>query len=163
MTCDEVAHHLDAFVDGELPGATLLDVARHASGCTTCDGAVRALAILQQRIASAAEADATSLDLSGVWPAVEAGIARNESRAAWTRRLTGAPVWAAAFALAAGALFWVRSGTVPGESVRVAIPARPNQAVIERLDSEAHIDIRRERKNGTTLIMVSDDGGEAAR
>ena len=162
MTCDEVARHLDAFVDGELPGATLLEVARHASGCTACDDAVRALAILQQRISSAAEADAASLDLSGVWPAVEAGIERDESRAAWTRRLAGAPVWAAAFALAAGALVWVRSSTVPGGAVHVAMPSRPNQAIIERLDSEAHIDIRRERKNGTTLIMVSDDGGEAA-
>lgn len=162
MTCAEVERHLDAFVDGELPSAALVDVARHASGCAACDEAVRRLAVLQQCVASTAESDAASLDLSGVWRAVETGIERDESRATWTRRLGAAP-WAAAFALAAGALFWVRAASGPVEATRVAAQPRRNQAVIERLDSEARIELRRERKNGTTLIMVSDDGGEAAR
>ncbi|HZP43232.1 MAG TPA: zf-HC2 domain-containing protein [Candidatus Binatia bacterium] len=162
MTCAEVDRHLDAFVDGELPAAMLLEVARHASGCATCDAAVRTLTELQHRIAATAEADAAALDLSGVWPAVAAGIEREESRATWTRRMAMAPTLAAAFALAAAALFWVRAASGPsGEVPRVATH-RPNQAVIERLDSEARIELRRERKNGTTLIMVSDDG-EAAR
>jgi hypothetical protein len=40
--------------------------------------------------------------------------------------------------------------------------ARPNQAVIERIDSEgSRFAIRRERKNGTTLIMVSATADDA--
>jgi hypothetical protein len=38
----------------------------------------------------------------------------------------------------------------------MATRARPNQAVIERIDSEGgRFELRRERKNGTMLIMVS--------
>ena len=38
----------------------------------------------------------------------------------------------------------------------MAAHVRPNQAVIERIDSEGgRFELRRERKNGTTLIMVS--------
>jgi hypothetical protein len=37
-----------------------------------------------------------------------------------------------------------------------ARPARPNQAVIERINSDGRrFELRRERKLGTTLIMVS--------
>jgi hypothetical protein len=36
---------------------------------------------------------------------------------------------------------------------------RPNQTVIDRLDSDsARLELRRERKYGTTLIMVSAEG-----
>jgi len=35
--------------------------------------------------------------------------------------------------------------------------------VIERIDSSGHFELRRERKNGTTLIMVSADGDQAGQ
>jgi anti-sigma factor RsiW len=162
MTCDDVGRKLDAFVDGELPGPALLEVARHASGCRACERAVRDLAELQQAVGRTVEAGAAALDLSAVWPAVAARVAHEDARRAWRRRLRAAPAWAAAAALAAGAIVWLRMPAA--ESVRVASRPRPNQAVIERLDSaSARLELRRERKNGTMLIMVSADGDEVPR
>ena len=96
-----------------------------------------------------------------MWPAVSAGIDRHDARAAWRRRLRTAPAWGVALAAAATALVWLRS---PGpDPPRLAARPRPNQAVIERIDSSGHFELRRERKNGTTLIMVSADGDQAGQ
>jgi len=46
------------------------------------------------------------------------------------------------------------------EPARLAAAPRRNQAVIERIDSSGHFELRRDRKYGTTLIMVSDQGGQ---
>lgn len=165
MNCTAVAERLDAFNDGELPAAALLDVARHAGGCASCEASLRELAALHQRVAVAIQDDAAGLDLSGVWPAVATGIAREESRRAWRRRVRAAPLWAASLALAAGAIVWVQRVEVR-EPARVVVvrndPPRPNQAVIDRLDSQAaRVELRRERKHGTMLIMVNAEGGQA--
>jgi anti-sigma factor RsiW len=162
MTCAEVSELLDAFVDGELPATMLLDVARHASGCDACERAVRDLSALQQVVGRATAAAADALDLSAVWPAVASGIARENARRAWNRRLRAAPLWAATVALAAGLALWLRAPAAT--PVRVASQPRPNHAIIDRLNTEGArlVALRRERKNGTTLIMVSADGGNGS-
>jgi len=163
MNCAEVAERLDAFNDGELPPTALLDVARHAGGCASCEAALRALAALHQRVAAAIQDETDALDLSGVWPAVAVGVAAEDGRRAWRRRLRAAPAWAASLALAAGAVIWLQTPAPREAPSAVAMrpePARPNQAVIDRLDSQAaRVELRRERKHGTTLIMVNADGG----
>jgi anti-sigma factor RsiW len=159
VTCEEVSAKLDAFVDAELPAPTLLAVARHAGTCPACDEALRGLASLRDAVEQAITSGVDDLGLSGVWPSVAAAADRADARRAWMARLRTAPAWGAAAALAAGALLWLRSE--PPEPTRVAARTRPNHAVIERLDTTgARFELRRERKNGTTLIMVSaDDGG----
>ena len=173
MTCGDVAQHMDAFVDAELPAPTLLAIARHAGSCTSCDVAVRALETLHETIERATREEAAALDLSGVWPAVDAGIGRVEARRRWMRRARSVPAWGAVLAAAASVFFWVRTPEREPmrEPARVASVApialtrpRPNQAVIERLDSaSSRFELRRERKYGTTLIMVSTDGEEISR
>jgi hypothetical protein len=67
----------------------------------------------------------------------------------------------AALAAAAGAVLWFRA-PAPDTAREVARPSvsRPNFAVIDRLDSRvSRVAISRERKLGTTLIMVSADAG----
>jgi len=156
MTCADVTELLDAFVDAELPPPMLLAVARHAAACPSCDTEVRQLSALHEAIDRTGRAAAETLDLSRVWPAVEARIDRVEARRGFAQRLRSAPVWGAALAMAAGALFWMR-GTEPdsGHVVARAAAARPNHAVIERIDSNGPFELRRDRKSGTTLIMVS--------
>src|SRR5262245_39265891 len=155
MTCADVTELLDAFVDAELPPPMLLAVARHAAACTPCDTEVRQLAALHEVVDQASRAAAERVDLSGVWPAVEGRIERIDTRRAFGRRLRSAPMWGAALAMAAGALFWLR-GTEPETARSVARTAtRPNHAVIERIDSNGPFELRRDRKSGTTLIMVS--------
>jgi len=158
LTCAEAGELLDSFVDAELPGPMLLAVARHAGTCAPCDAVLRERTALHEAIERTVAAEAEALDVAGVWPAVAARMVRQD---VWRRRADrlrrGAPVWGAMAALAAGAVLWLRG--VGPEPVRMAVVhARPNQAVIERLRSEsANVALRSERKNGTTLIMVSSD------
>jgi anti-sigma factor RsiW len=163
MTCQEVIERLDAFVDGELHREPVLgvEIARHAAGCPACDTAIRELTALHEAIDRTVRTDVDALDLSGVWSAVESGIARVDARRAWQRRLRSAPMWgAAAMAMAAGALFYLRAAPEPQAPRQIA---RPNQAIIERLDTVGAFELRRDRKNGTTLIMVSADGEGMSR
>jgi anti-sigma factor RsiW len=161
MTCAEIEPLLDAFVDGELSGPTLLAVARHTGGCPTCESAVRRLVDLQAAVDRVVRSAAERLDLSSVWPVVQQAIAPTETRRAWSRRLRTVPVWgAAAAALAAGAVFWLRA-PLPERVAGPVAHARPNQAVIERLVSSDGARVVRDRKYGTTLIMVNAQADEA--
>jgi anti-sigma factor RsiW len=153
MTCTDVETLLDAFVDAELPGPMLLAVARHAGTCVACDQAVRQLTALHEAVEQTVGKDAESLDLSGVWPGVERRIARVEERRTWARRARSLPAWGAIAAMAAGAALWLRP--VP-DPPRQEAKSRPNFTVVERLNAAGNpVALRRERKNGTTLIMVS--------
>jgi anti-sigma factor RsiW len=155
MTCAEIEPLLDAFVDGELSGPTLLAVARHTGACPTCEVAVRRLVDLQAAVDRMVHAAAEKIDLSPVWPMVQAAIAPTETRRAWGRRFRAAPVWgAAAAALAAGTVLWLWTPSPERVSGPVA-RTRPNQAVIERLVSSDGARVVRDRKYGTTLIMVT--------
>lgn len=154
MTCEDASPLLEAFVDAELEGATLIDVARHAAACTSCDAALQELLALHEALGRHGRADGESLDLSGLWPALEPRLEQADARRAWRRRLRSAPVWGG-LAIAASALFFLAGPSSQRPHPQVA-KARPNQAVIERIDSEGgRFELRRERKNGTTLIMVS--------
>ena len=174
VTCAEASELLDAFVDAELPAPMLLAVARHAGGCAACDEALRQRSALHDAVERVAREDAEELDLSGVWPGVSARIERDEVARMRIRRLRQVPAWAAVAAIAAGAVFWLRTPlptTVPPQVATVSnvsnvsrVVARPraNRAVIERIDSDAaRVQLRSERRDGTTLIMVSDDSGGA--
>jgi hypothetical protein len=153
LTCAAAAERLDAFVDAELPGPELLEVARHAAVCSRCDGRVGELLALHEAVAHQMETAVASLDLGPVWPGVHAALAEVDRRRAWRRRARQVPaIAAAAMAMAAGAVLWMR----PATPVRIAAPARPNQAVVERIASDGgRFELRRDRKLGTTLIMVS--------
>src|SRR5262245_16440358 len=111
MNCSDVEQLLDGFVDTELPAAQLLDVARHAAGCMACDTAIRDLAALRQSVAELVEREAQALDLSSVWPAVEAAIASPASRRGrivpLRRNVPAAPLWGALMAVAASVFVWL--------------------------------------------------------
>ena len=168
MTCDDVEELLDAFVDSELPPPRLLEVARHAAGCTTCETAMRQLETLRRTLAETVLADVAALDLSGVWPRVSAEVQRTKARRMWQRRVRRLPAWGAVLAVAASAVFWL----VPMDQTRNA-PIAPvagvghpgkmqNLAYIDRLAGK-DVQIRREPKAGTTLIWVNYNPGDGPR
>ena len=167
MTCADVEPLRDAFVDAELPGPMLLAVARHAGTCGSCDEALRALGAVRETVARTLEGEADTLELKLLWPMVQRRIEGEAQRRTWLRRARVVPAWGAVAALAAGALFWLQTPapTPRPEPGRVATRPRPNQAVIERLSAanNSRVSLRRERKNGTTLIMVRADAGEVGR
>jgi anti-sigma factor RsiW len=176
MTCSDVEQFLDAFVDTELPPPQLLDVARHAASCSACDMAIRELAALRQSLAALVEREVCALDLSGVWPRVEARIhppARRPARVVALRRaVPAAPLWGAMLALAASVFVWFSGPSselatqvatqVASADRHAAAPAPPparvmrpsNHAYIDRLSGKG-IAVRREPKSGTTIIWVN--------
>jgi anti-sigma factor RsiW len=159
LTCAEVRELLDPFLDAELPATMLLAVARHAGSCAVCDAEVREGSALHDAIEATLQSEAETLDLSRVWPTVAARTERVDRRRR-ARRLAAVPVFGAAgLALAASALLWFRAPAPVPERVASARP-RPNHAVIDRLRSEAaDVAVRRDRKNGTMLIMVNSSEG----
>jgi len=166
MTCADIEQLLDAFVDTELPPAMLLEVARHAAACATCEATVREMASLHELVAGSVHQAVQELDLSRVWPRVAAGIDRADARRNWMRRLRATPVWATALAAAASVAIWVHAPQPPVASapraVRVATRTPPNQTYIDRLAGKG-VSVRREPKAGTTIIWVNYSPTEAAR
>jgi anti-sigma factor RsiW len=155
MTCGDVETLLDPFLDSELPPPMLVAVARHAAGCSACDETIRSLSTLREVVAETIRRDAAAVDLSGVWPRIEAAIDSTRRRRRWTERARGVPMWAAGLAMAAAITLVVLSvqQTSPGPGVRVArVP--PNHAYIDRLAGRDVV-LRREAKSGTTLIWVN--------
>jgi len=143
----------------------LLAVARHAGACGACDETLRALGVVREAVTRTLEGEADTLDLSRLWPVVEQRVGREERRRTWLRRVRRVPTWGAVAAIAAGTLLWFQApAPTPGPG-RVVARSRPNQAVIERLSAanNSRVSLRRERKNGTTLIMVRADGGGVGR
>src|SRR5262245_61791421 len=108
MTCVDVDQLLDAFVDSELPPPMLLEVARHAAACGTCEAAIRRLETLRRTLADSVLGDVAALDLSGVWPRVAAEVQRTRARRSWQRRVRSLPAWGVVLAAAASAVFWLR-------------------------------------------------------
>ena len=165
MTCADVERLADAFADAELPAPTMLAVARHAAGCSTCDESVRRLQALQESVAQAVRAETDALDLSGVWPAVAAAADRVDARRSWSRRARALPAaLAGALAVAAAAVFWMQGVRPAVESGPAVVVSRtlPNQAYIDRLAGK-DLRLRREPRSGTTIIWVNATAGDLGR
>jgi anti-sigma factor RsiW len=169
MTCADLEQHLDRFLDTELPPPMLLEIARHAAACPSCEETVRQMTSLHDAVARVAREEAAGLDLSGIWPGVATRIERMSARRAWARRLRSAPVWAATLAAAASLALWVRAPEPPAQIasaprvVRAATRMSPNMAYIDRLAGKG-LSVRREPKAGTTIIWVNyNTPGGAAR
>jgi len=164
MTCGDAGTLLHAFVDAELPTPTLLEVARHAGQCTDCDRQVRDLLTLRGVVVEEIDRAVGALDLSRVWPSVEARITRDQAQATWRARVAERrriPVrlslWGTAAAIAAGAMLFVRTPTHPTNepsAMRVAAKRLPNHVYIDRLAGK-DIALRTEPKSGTTIIWVN--------
>ena len=155
MTCGDVETLLDAFLDSELPPPMSVAVARHAATCAPCDDAIRSFTALRETLADTVRRDAATVDLSGLWPRLDAAIESSQRRRRWTERVRGAPMWAAGLAMAA-ALALVLLNVQPFASTPGVRMARvpPNHAYIDRLTGRDVL-LRREAKSGTTLIWVN--------
>jgi len=177
MTCPDVEQLLGAFVDTELPPPQLLDVARHAATCPACDAAIRELTEVRASVAALLEREVRQLDLSGVWPAVDAAIDQQVPRRPRLVALRGtAPartrMWAALMAVAATAFLWLRGpSTHPHPGRQPVTVASASSGRASRISNDAGIDriagrgitMRREPKSGTTIIWVSSNSAEGSR
>jgi anti-sigma factor RsiW len=172
MTCADAGPRIDAFIDGELSPSTSVEVARHVGQCTRCDGAVRRLLSVRDALVAETERAVSGLDLSRVWPTVEAEAARLDAQSAWRSRrtpprLSRGMAWTTSIAaIAAAAALFLRlsgGGPAPGPVAKDAVPVAvakvtpkrpPNHVFIDRLAGK-DIALRREPKSGTTMIWVN--------
>ena len=150
MTCTDVGRLVDAFIDTELPPGEMIDVARHAGGCAGCDRTIRELETLRHAVGATVDAEIDALDLSGVWQAVSGDIDRVDAKRVKVRRLRQAPVWGAALAMAASAVFFLLPTIEQPEPSPRADVSRFAQ--IDRL-SGRDITVRHV-KDGTPMIWV---------
>ena len=170
MICAAARERFDAFVDGELPPSGSVEVARHLSGCAPCDRQVQAMLAMRDALAAESDRALAGLDFSGVWPAVEKAIERDDAQRIWRERgaagrrgLSRGLTWGAVAAMAAGTMLFLRPATKPGHvagtqgtppaATRVA-KRQPNHVLIDRLAGK-DIALRRESKSGTTMIWVN--------
>jgi anti-sigma factor RsiW len=167
MTCADAGTRIDAFVDGELPPSTSVEVARHVGQCQRCDGAVRRLLTVREALIAESERAVAGLDMSRVWPRVDAETSRLRAQAAWrdrkssNRPLSRGMAWGTSIAAiaAAAALFLRLPAVAPGVATTATLaPVKvakrlPNHVYIDRLAGK-DIALKREPKSGTTMIWV---------
>jgi anti-sigma factor RsiW len=173
MTCADAGAQIDAFVDGELSPSASVEIARHVGQCGRCDGAVRRLLTVREALVAESERAVAGLDLSRVWPHVDAETSRLRAQAAWRERrpssgrLSRGVAWGTSIAaIAAGAALFLRvpggptvvpgiaKDTPPVAATKVASKRLPNHVFIDRLAGK-DITMRRESKSGTTMIWVN--------
>jgi anti-sigma factor RsiW len=177
MTCADARSRIDGFVDGELPPAVSIEVARHLGQCRPCDAAAQSLLVLRDAIVSEADRAVAGIDLSGVWAHVDRTIGHAAAREAWReraaqrRRVPRVVAWGTAAAIAASAaLFFRPAGNTPaGPVARNGAPTAVARASAKRLPNHVYIDrlagkdiaLRREPKSGTTMIWVNHEAESA--
>jgi anti-sigma factor RsiW len=161
MTCADVDHLADAFIDTELTPGEMIAVARHAGTCSACDAAIRDLETMRHVMGALVDAEVDALDFSRVWPRVAVGVDAAAARRAKVRHLRQLPVWGVALALAASLVLFFMPSEQPVQRADVHRPraasrlaSLPNYAQIDRLAGK-NIAVRREPKDGTTMIWVT--------
>jgi hypothetical protein len=155
-----------------------IDVARHLGQCRRCDTTAQNLLALRDALAAESERAVSSLDLAGVWAAVDRNVERSAGQAAWReraadraasrRRVPRAVAWGTMAAVAAGAALYLRpAAEAPRATVAKATPPAVARTAARRLPNHVHIDrlagkdiaVRREPKSGTTMIWVNHESG----
>jgi anti-sigma factor RsiW len=175
LTCADVDGLLDAYLDNELPPATLLEVARHGEHCPQCQSQMQSLTSLGHMLGVTIRQDAATLDLTGVWAGVErrldaaAPIAAPLSKpSGWQRVLRGPalPALGTAAAIAASAVLYLQptlrvaqtdvvGGGVKPTIVVARIPRKPAEIQRVKVGKGGDFQVRRVPKDGTTAIWVS--------
>lgn len=161
--CKDFQRRFDLFLDGELDGRAMRELALHASRCVSCEEELRICEGVQTVLAAAVDAELQRVDPAALWtgirgrlepirPSVAVRVRERAER--WLR--FGAdlapPLWATAAALAVGvaALLWAwQPATRP-------VAVANNEARIDRLATSANdVAVWSEPEEHTTAIWVA--------
>lgn len=161
LQCQDFQKRFDLFLDGEVDGRTMRELALHVTRCPSCEAELRGSESLQELIAAAVQSKVDRIDSEDLWRSIAAGLESappslaERLRARWNLRsglrlpsvaLAASVVVAA---LVAG-MFWSLSSVSP--AARLA----DNHAQIDRLDSSAQeVVVWSEPEERTTAIWVS--------
>jgi len=168
MNCREARSLLPLFLDGELDGRQLRNVALHSTRCAACEQELQQLERLQDLVVGYVNTHVETADLSQVWAGVESRIAAvpvpwwSRVRARWDARDVGwwpAPA-AAAFGMAALAtvFLWPASIEKPTEQVAQNAPIIDNSASLDEVESHVgSMAVLSEPDTHTMVLWISDD------
>lgn len=168
MNCREARSLLPLFLDGELDGRQLRNVALHSTRCTACEQELQQLERLQDLVVGYVNAETEQVDLSGVWSAVEARIATvpvpwwSRARAWWDAREIGwwpAPAAALGMAALAAVFLWPGASTENRPQQRADnAPIIDNSASLDELESHVEsLAVLSEPDTHTMVLWISDD------
>lgn len=176
LACQEVRKRFDVFLDGELDGRTMRELALHVTRCDACETELREFEKVQEMFAQAIDEDIDRLNVATLWANVERRLERRPPSVwsrlqelweePWGRAVPVGGIAAAALAVAVLVASPWRSGEEggipPGElqaKSSNATGAEPssNAARIERLESSANnVVVWSEPERKTTAIWVVD-------
>src|SRR5512143_3131714 len=168
MNCREARSLLPLFLDGELDGRQLRNVALHSTRCPSCEQELQQLERLQDLVVGYVNARIEPVDLSQVWAGVESRI-KTVPVPWWSR----AQVWwdalelgwwpapaAAAVAMAAFAaiMWWPSAPEKPGPQVADNAPVVDNSASLDEVESHVgSMAVLSEPESHTMVLWISDD------
>ena len=160
--CQDFQKRMDLFLDGEVDGRTMRELALHVARCPSCESGLREAERVQDVFSDAVHAEVDRIDVASLWRSIETRLEASplpflaRLRERWKLR-SGFEFPALAFAatavvaLVVAAALWSES-TTPGPGPRIA----SNQADIDRLSSSASsVAVWTEPRQNTTAIWVS--------
>lgn len=175
LACQEVRKRFDVFLDGELDGRTMRELALHVTRCGSCEAELRGFEKVQETFVQAIDAEVDRLSVADLWSAIERRLDRprpsvwsrlRELREEpWRRAVPLGAVAAAVLAMAVlvaspwrGEEVQAPSGKLQARSSGAAqVKPVSNAARIERLESSAdNVVVWSEPERDTTAIWVVD-------
>jgi hypothetical protein len=168
MNCREARSLLPLFLDGELDGRQLRNVALHSTRCPSCEQELQQLERLQDLVVGYVNTRVEATDLTGIWAGVESRIAAvpitwsSRLRAWWDAQETAWwPVPAAAalgMAALAAVYLWPGSSVNPPEQLAHEAPVIDNSASLDELESHVgSMAVLSEPDTHMTVLWISDD------
>lgn len=168
MTCDEVDAILTAFVDGELRGGEMRDVARHLVQCRPCEAESAELERVQRRVRDAVALAVAVPDAGRFWSDLARGLdpPRRPVRArlavtaqGWQATAFARPLWigsAIAAVLVLGLMLSALGPEDPSPPRNALVSAE--QARIDALEAPGNVRVWNTADRGALVIWVDDAG-----
>jgi Putative zinc-finger len=169
MNCRETRPLLPLFFDGELEARQMRAVALHSTRCVECEGELRQLERLQERVASHVAAMVDSVDLAQVWAGVAPRLERRPPsllerwRVWWEEHHSGWGVRGPAFAAVAIATLlvlavWQREPATLKPELARTTKTIDNSAVLDSMQSSVDsVALVTDADTNTTLLWIMDD------
>lgn len=166
MTCRDVYAVLEPFVDGELRGDLMREVARHLATCRPCEGMTIELEHIQKAVRQAVIGAAGEVDTRAAWLAVASQLDAVPTLGSRVRAFIESlqvvripvPVLVGGAAIALVALLLWRDGAqIPGDP-GAGEQLASQTARIDQLDAPGSVRVWNAPETGATVIWVNEEG-----
>lgn len=161
--CPDFQKRLDLFLDGEVDGRTMRELALHVSRCVDCEAELRRAETLQQLLADSVQAEVECVEPRELWGSISSKLSSarpslaERVRGRWgLRSAAGSHPYPLSLAASLIALLLVAGALWSGRSNPPPMRAADNHAQIDRLDSNApDVAVWSEPEERTTAIWVA--------